>query len=177
MENNNRELGLLPHEAHFVTHALSVAIEKRREAIQDYADAVNDSGGDWALDDPASIYTAQTAHIKDKSVQRLTELHYLSERIGLISYPDMNDERISFGSRVTVEINGQIKTYDIFTRIIPGFTIPEGISLVSNDSPLGNAIINKRVGDEVVWQSPDRKKEFKAMIISIDQQAQKKEYS
>ncbi len=119
MEKNDSELGLLPHEAHFVTHALSLAIEKRREANLDYADAVNNSGGDWAFDDPASISAAQTANIIDKSVQRLMELQHLRERAGVVNYPDEDNERVSFGSRVTIDTNGEKDTYDIFTRTFP----------------------------------------------------------
>lgn len=168
--------GLLKHEAVFVARAMEQALHARDQANLDYGKAVESSGGDWAFDDPASQAAAQLAHIKDKNVQQLARLYHFVQTGEIRDYPEASLDTVEIGSRVKVLHGEQEATYDIFSHTIYGLTPPEGVMAISSNSPLGSAIIGKRPGEVIVWQSPDGRRSFEATVVDVDQTAQSEDY-
>jgi len=70
--------------------------------------------------------------------------------------------RAQIGSRVKVSNDGGTKEF----KIVGSYDASPKDNLISNESPLGKAFIDKRVGDEVIVKTPS--KDIKYKIISIE---------
>ena len=70
---------------------------------------------------------------------------------------------VELGHRVTVEVGGKQKTY----QILGSSETNPGSGVISNSSPLGEALLGSSIGDEVVVKlEGDREAKYK--IIKID---------
>ncbi|MDP2830549.1 MAG: transcription elongation factor GreA [bacterium] len=93
--------------------------------------------------------------------QRIMEIEDHLKR-AIIIKPQENKERVRLGHRVTIEAVGQEKTYLILGS---SETNPkEGI--ISHNSPIGSALIGRKVGDRVKVQLANKEVEYK--IIKIE---------
>ena len=93
--------------------------------------------------------------------QRILDTEDLLKRAEIIA-PNPNKNSIGLGHSVTVEVNGQIKTYQIL-----GSTETNPLKgVISYSSPLGTALIGHKVGDIVVVTLSDRVVQYK--IIKIE---------
>lgn len=162
--------GLLPHELVYVRKALSAAAISRTEARDAYGEAVANSGGDWALDDPASQAAAQAGHVGDVRFGRQERLIHLAE----LEYPLPESLVVEVGSRVTVTTPRWEDTYDVASRVIADIPVDGDVELLSAHSSLGIALIGKKVGDFIEWDTP--KGTLRGQITKIDQSAQKSFY-
>ncbi|MFA6995074.1 MAG: GreA/GreB family elongation factor [Patescibacteria group bacterium] len=75
---------------------------------------------------------------------------------------DGNNDTVRLGHLVTVETAKKQKTY----RLLGSAETNPDIGVISHNSPLGAALINRRVGDIIKVQLADRQIEYK--IIKID---------
>jgi len=73
-----------------------------------------------------------------------------------------NKDKVTVGSTIEVGKNNQVFKY----RIVGPFEAKPEENLISNESPLGRAFLNKKVGDEVVVKTPQGEVKYK--ILSID---------
>ena len=73
-----------------------------------------------------------------------------------------NTDSVHLGQRVTVEFNGNTKTFQILGQTE---TNPSA-GIISRHSPLGSLLLNKKVGDIIEVQSTN--KLIKYQIVSID---------
>lgn len=93
--------------------------------------------------------------------QRILDTEDLLKRAEIIeSNPDKSS--VGLGHTVTVMVNDKIRTYQILGSTE---TNPAG-GVISHSSPLGSALLNRRVGDSVTVTGSDRATEYK--IIKID---------
>lgn len=84
---------------------------------------------------------------------RLTELEYILKNAELIKPPPRERQNmINLGARVLVEVDGQS---DEFT-IVGTLEANPAIGKISNESPVGRALLGRKVGDAVVVSSPVR---------------------
>jgi len=95
--------------------------------------------------------TADDAQYEDaKNEQALVEGHIRTlERMinrAVVSTPDRDNPRIEFGDRVTVR--NQDGTEEVFT-IVGSTEANPSEGRISNESPVGQALLGKKVGDEV----------------------------
>lgn len=74
----------------------------------------------------------------------------------------VNKDKVGVGSDIEVKKNGQIFKY----RIVGPFEARPEENLISNESPLGKAFLNKKIGDEVIVKTPQG--EVKYIIIKIE---------
>jgi transcription elongation factor GreA len=92
--------------------------------------------------------------------QRILDIEDLLSRAEIIAPPPDND-RVGLGSFVTITSAGKTKTYQILgsaeTNPLTG--------IISHNSPLGAALIGKKVGDSVTVQLTDQSKEYKIIKI------------
>jgi len=85
--------------------------------------------------------------------RRLIELEYILKNYILIKKPPKEKQNvIDLGATVVVEVNGQ---EDEFT-IVGTLEANPDVGKISNESPVGKALIGRKVGDEVVITSPVR---------------------
>lgn len=82
---------------------------------------------------------------------RITELEYILKNAELIKIPPKTKQNIvDLGAHVTVEVDGQ---KDEFIIVGPLEANP-AVGKISNESPVGKALLGHKVGDEVFISSP-----------------------
>lgn len=83
---------------------------------------------------------------------RLAELENVSKNAIVIKSPSSKEQQktINLGATVLVEVDGQ---NDEFT-ILGSLEADPSLGKISNESPVGKALIGHRVGDKVVVSSP-----------------------
>jgi transcription elongation factor GreA len=91
--------------------------------------------------------------------QRMVDIENLLKRSSIIQTKDNNT--VQLGSLVTVEINNKTKEFQILgsTETNPN----QGI--ISHNSPIGKALMNSKIGDEVLIEINNNK--LKYQIINI----------
>ncbi len=65
-------------------------------------------------------------------------------KIAIVIHPTAGD-RVTLGSKVTVETNDQTKTY----QILGSSETNPSAGVISQHSPIGSALLGKKVGDEI----------------------------
>jgi transcription elongation factor GreA len=127
---------------------------KRREEIAALINSAKELGD----------LSENSEYISAKEEQAFNELR-IREIQTILKYAEipenMNGERVSIGNIVKLKANNEIKEFEIVS--------PEGIDLdngkISYLSPLGQALLNKRVGEKVEIVTPKGKIEYKIIEI------------
>lgn len=82
---------------------------------------------------------------------RIAELEYILKHVELIRFPSKGKQNtINLGARVAVEVEGQADEFEIVGTLEAN----PSIGRISNESPVGRALLGHRIGDEVVVSSP-----------------------
>lgn len=91
--------------------------------------------------------------------QRMIDIENLLKRSTIIQ--TKNNNTVQLGSQVTIEINKKQKQFQILgsTETNPS----QGI--ISHNSPIGEALMNKKVGDEIIVKTKNKEVNYK--IIGI----------
>ncbi len=74
---------------------------------------------------------------------------------------DENSQTVQIGNLITLEINKQIKKY----RILGSLETNPSAGVISYNSPLGQALLNKKVGDIVPIKLEDKNAEYTIIAI------------
>lgn len=93
--------------------------------------------------------------------QRILELE-AHLKTALIFKPSGKAEVVALGRTVTVETNGQTKIY----TILGGSETDPTAGIISHSSPLGSAILGKRVGETATLEIRGQIKEMKIIKIA-----------
>jgi len=110
-------------------------------------------------------YTA--AKEKQSFIQgKVQELENNLARSTIVELNDLTDEMAVFGSTVTIEdINtGEVTRY----QLVGPFESDMSRNQISVTSPIGKALIRKRLGDEVKVNTPGGVREFEVVGIAIE---------
>ena len=91
---------------------------------------------------------------------RISELEVMI-RNALIIEEKTKSSEVKIGSKVVVKRDG--KTYEYF--IVGTDEANPSLGKISNESPLGKALLNKKVGDEVIVNAPTGKIVYKIAKI------------
>lgn len=82
---------------------------------------------------------------------RLAELNYILKNVQLIQPPPKGQRDIvNLGSKVTVDVDGQNDEFEIVGTLEAN----PSLGKISNESPVGKALLGRRIGEEVVIYSP-----------------------
>jgi transcription elongation factor GreA len=82
---------------------------------------------------------------------RITELEYILKNALLIKSPRGEKQKtIDVGACVTVEVNNQVDEF----LIVGSLEADPALGRISNESPVGQALLGRRVGDRVSVSSP-----------------------
>jgi len=89
---------------------------------------------------------------------RVTQLHTRIESLAAISLDALPRDKVGFGSQVTVEEvnNGEVVTYEM---VAPEEVDPQR-GKISLSSPIGKALLNREIDDEVRIQLPAGVREY-----------------
>jgi len=82
---------------------------------------------------------------------RIAELEYIIKNAKLISFPPRGKQKIiNLGAEILVEVDGQSDEF----KIVGTLEANPAVGKISNESPVGQALLGHKVGDEVIVSSP-----------------------
>jgi len=82
---------------------------------------------------------------------RIAELEYILKNAELIKIPPKDKQNIvNLGARVLVEVDGQKDEFEI----VGSLEANPALGKISNESPVGRALLGRKVGEEVIVSSP-----------------------
>lgn len=93
--------------------------------------------------------------------QRIIDLEKMIAEAKIIQ-PDDNKDSIQLGSVVTVEINGNTKVY----KILGSVETDPAQGIISYNSPLGQILLGKKIGEIIQMPIAERKIEYKIIAIN-----------
>ena len=133
-------------------HMLSTA--KRRE-IAERIEKAKELGD---LSENAEYADAKEAQAFNEG--RISEIANLLKNLTVVKGHPRS--QVGMGSKVLAELNGEKKEFTIvsFNQADPT------AALISNESPLGEAFVGKKVGDEAIVHTPKGEMKYKIVKIS-----------
>ena len=81
---------------------------------------------------------------------RIDELKDIINRVTVVDAPSKNEDEISIGSKVNIAINGSDHEF----TIVGEWEADPASKKISHESPLGKALIGKKVGETVDVEAP-----------------------
>ncbi|HSG18861.1 MAG TPA: GreA/GreB family elongation factor [Anaerolineae bacterium] len=136
---------------------LETLLKIKRPEVLGYLQDAKD-GGDSA-DNTEYLYLAQELETID---QRISDLRYRLDHAQLIQRVEQKDA-ITIGSTVVIQEDGAVP--ETYTIVGSAEADPDEGS-ISDESPLGRALLNHRIGEKVVVDSPGGLLLFRIVDIS-----------
>jgi transcription elongation factor GreA len=148
-------LARLKRELAELKHELTFKLPKELEAARAHGD----------LSENAEYEAAKNR--QDFVRSRIAQLEGRVRELSMYNISSIPNDVVAYGSRVTVEDdNGEAIAYEI--------VFPEEVDAakgqISLSSPIGRALLNKTVGDEVVVQTPGGKRSYQIIeLVTLPQ--------
>ncbi len=99
--------------------------------------------------------------------QRINELRAMIENAVVVDEANIDTETVGFGTRVTiVDLDDEDEEEEIYTIVGTSESDPEGGKL-SNESPVGAALIGAHVGDVVTALTPAGARRLRVLNIAL----------
>lgn len=128
--------------------------EKRAEIVERLHEAKE--GSDWMDNSEYRLIEDELGFIEG----RIQELENMLAAAQVIT-PDEDDSTVNLGDTVVIQTDGEMEEYTIVG--VAESAPAEG--LISNESPLGRALLQRNVGEEVEVQAPDGS--FRVRIMAV----------
>jgi transcription elongation factor GreA len=132
-----------------------VVLIAKRPAIADSIKTARELGD---LSENAEYQSARAE--QDRNDARIDEVEYILQNVEVIKAPK-NDNKVVLGSRVTLKNDGKNKEFQVVGTV-------EADPLngkISDESPIGQALLGKKVGEDVEIKTPAETSTYK--IVSI----------
>lgn len=101
---------------------------------------------------------------------RLGQLHHRMSEISLLNLKNLPRDRAAYGS--TVRLYDLNKSEETEYKLVTAEEADVGKGLISTSSPIGRALLGKKVGDEVKVATPAGTKEFEVTrLVTIYDEA------
>ena len=99
--------------------------------------------------------------------QRITELRQMIENAVVVDESKINTDTVGFGTKVTiVDLDDEDEGQEVYSIVGTAKTDPLNGKL-SNESPVGAALIGAHVGDTVVAQTPGGARRLRVLDIAL----------
>jgi len=95
---------------------------------------------------------------------RLGQLHKRMADLSMLNLSNLPKDRAAYGSRITVLDVAKSTKIEYKLVTVEEADAPQG--LISTSSPIGRALMGKKVGDEVVVTTPAGQKEYEVVKLS-----------
>src|SRR5579875_544334 len=95
---------------------------------------------------------------------RLSQLHHRMAEISMLNLNNLPHDRAGYGS--TVRLLDIHKSQETEYKLVTAEEADVAKGLISTSSPIGRALLGKRVGDEVKVQTPAGTKEFEVTRLT-----------
>jgi transcription elongation factor GreA len=134
---------------------LATLIEKRSVI----ADAIKTAREQGDLSENAEYQTAREE--QDRNEARISEVENILRNVEVIKKPK-GDNKVQLGSNIKLKSDGKTKEFQIV-----GTVEADPLSgKISDESPVGQALLGKKVGDSVELVTPSDTTSFKVIEIS-----------
>ena len=134
--------------AHLRTVKRPLTVEQMQEAK---------GNGDWMDQTEYMLIEAELGFIDG----RIQKLQHMIDHAQLIE-PGNQDNIVNIGETVTIETSdGEVEQY----TIVGAAEANPSTGFISNESPLGRALLDRKVGDEVVFHAPAG--EIRCRILAV----------
>jgi len=153
----NSEIIRITEDGHATLVAELTDLKGRRGAI---AETIGVARADGDISDNAPLEAARELQVKTES--RIRELEEMLRRTEVVK-PGSNKGGIRIGSQVVLHDVGGAK--DTAYTLVDTAEANPTLGKISQDSPLGRAVLGRKKGDEVVVQAP--KGDLRYRIVSI----------
>lgn len=117
---------------------------KRADVVERLHEAKE--GSDWMDNSEYRLIEDELGFIEGR-IQELEDMLAVAKLIT----PDVDNTTVNLGNTAVIEADGELEEYTIVG--IAEASPAEG--LISNESPLGRALLNRRVGEEVPVKAPN----------------------
>ncbi len=115
------------------------------------------SGGDWMENTEQMMFEDELAFVD----RRILELEDMLAN-AIIIEPDQDNTTVNIGDTVVIEDeDGEIETY----TIVGVAESNPSVGLISNESPMGCALLKQRVGKEVTVEAPAGEMKFRIIAV------------
>jgi transcription elongation factor GreA len=146
---------LTPEGYAHIQQQLAEMEEKEKAEREMLTDALSDSVGDDDNADSGVEFEWRTR--KEWTDEKIAHLRYILERAEV--YEDANPGQVDIGERVTVwsfEDKAEVQ-FDVVSsaEVTTGANVGPGVMDASDASPMGQALLGKKVGDLVEVEVPD----------------------
>jgi transcription elongation factor GreA len=125
-------------------HELEEKRAKRAEVVERLHEAKE--GSDWMDNSEYRLIEDELGFMEG----RIQELENMLAAAQVIK-PDEDDSTVNLGDKVVIQADGELEEYTI---VGVAESAPRR-GFISNESPLGRALLNRQVGEEVEVQAPD----------------------
>lgn len=134
----------------------------QNEKMHDIAATLKEARAQGDLSENAEYDAAKD--LQAQTAARIEEIKEQLKHLKVVDADDIKKGRVSIGSTVTVK---DIEMDEEMTFTIKGATEADSLNgIISNDSPVGKALIGSKKGDTVKVQAPDGEIAYK--VISIE---------
>ena len=148
----------------YVTPKGKADLEKELKHLQDVErqriiDRLHEvkSGGDWMENTEVMLFEDELAFV-DRRIQELEDMLADSK----IIEPDFDNSVVNIGD--TVVIQDEYDEMETYTIVGVAESDP-GQGLISNESPMGRALLKKKVGTEVTVEAPAGEMRFRIIAV------------
>lgn len=131
---------------------------RKREMRQKIALIIKEAKEQGDLSENAEYTEAKRQQADNE--RRIMELEN-TIRTSQVSSFVKGSKTVQMGSKVTVKLNGEEQTFDV---VGSNEADPLG-GKISNESPIGKAIMGKKAGDKVKVQTPSGEKEYRILEV------------
>lgn len=131
---------------------------RKREMRQKIAGIIKEAKEQGDLSENAEYTEAKRQQADNE--RRIMELETII-RTSQVSSFDKRSKVVQMGSKVKAKFNGEEQVFDIV-----GSNEADPLSgKVSNESPIGKALLGKKAGEKVMVQTPSGEKEYKVIEV------------
>jgi transcription elongation factor GreA len=137
--------------------------ELRTVRRKDVAEKIKEARGQGDLSENAEYDAAKEEQAEIEA--RIAVIEKILQNVELIDEDDLSTESVSLGSTVRVfdqEFNEELEYTIVGSQEANPFK-----GKISNESPLGKALLNRRAGDEIDVDAPEGIIHYKLIDISI----------
>ena len=131
---------------------------RKREMRQKIAEIIKEAKEQGDLSENAEYTEAKRQQADNE--RRIMELENII-RTSQVSSFDKKSKVVQMGSRVAVKFNGEEQAFDII-----GSNEADPLNgRVSNESPIGKALLGKKAGEKAMVQTPSGEKEYRILEV------------
>jgi len=131
---------------------------RKREMRQKIAEIIKEAKEQGDLSENAEYTEAKRQQADNE--RRIMELENIIRTSQVFSF-DKKSKVVQMGSRVAVKFNGEEQAFDIV-----GSNEADPLNgRVSNESPIGKALLGKKAGEKAMVQTPSGEKEYRILEV------------